>query len=241
VGEGRRQFNGVHHFTFDSQQLLQQHQENINRIPLARATESQPSRRLPLNVNPRCVDTLFNMLKEINIYAKALRLCNGIVTNSTAPETTMRLVAKFDEAIHDLSVTLFKSSTGGTKLKFRHNNSITTQEVDAKSPQTEALLYPLLRPYGELGWDYGLTRNGLSLQQYVTSMLLMPETTDVVIDHIPFGYDRTSGMSTDPTLLVLKQSNIDQTHLIATNRFQLSSRLKQYWLVETFSRYAIVI
>ena len=75
---GQRQLNGIHHFAFGSEQLLQEHQNTINRVPLERAEESQPSRRLDMNVNQKMVTMLYNLLKETNLYAKVLRKSNGV-------------------------------------------------------------------------------------------------------------------------------------------------------------------
>ena len=159
----------------------------------------------------------------------------GIITNPTAPSATVHLRARLDESIHHLSVTAFRNqndSSGKVKLQFCRDGSTIKDEVGGTSGQTEPLLYPLLRPYGEKGWDSDLTKWGLNIPAYVTSMLLMPEMTPLE----DWGSDRREGASVDPFLKILKWFNHDVSKRLPTNRFQLSARLKQYWLVDTFSR-----
>ena len=158
----------------------------------------------------------------------------GIISNPRAPSATMRLVAKVDTSIHNLSVTAFRNqhdSSGNVKLQFSYDRSTVKFEVDGTNSQTEPLLYPLLRPYAEPGWHSGLTKDGLPLSSYVVSMMLMPEHTPLE----EFARDR-QGLCTDPELKLLKWPNQSNTKMLATNRFQLAARLKQYWLVDTFSR-----
>lgn len=77
VRPGNRQLNGIGHFTFDSLELLQEHQDIINRVPLERAAEGQQSRRTELNVQPYVVNQLHRCLQATNKYAKVLRESNG--------------------------------------------------------------------------------------------------------------------------------------------------------------------
>ena len=78
VHPGQRQLNGIHHFAFGSEALLEQHQNVINRVPLQRTTEAAPSRQLELNVKKPVVTELFKLLRAINGYAKVLRESNGM-------------------------------------------------------------------------------------------------------------------------------------------------------------------
>jgi hypothetical protein len=89
-----------------------------------------------------------------------------------------------------------------------------TSKLETTNKRIEPLCYPLLFPFGENGWGVELSRgriqNKIDYMPYLASRILKPETG-----------------------LYANNQNGDR---ILVNRFQLMSRLMQYYIVESVSR-----
>jgi hypothetical protein len=99
---------------------------------------------------------------------------------------------------------------GNYVIKYTINGR--TRTIQSTTDLVEPLCYPLLFPYGERGWSIDLQklRSKINYMPYLASRILMPE----------------SGLN-------VKNQNAE---LINVNRFQIMSRLMQYYVVESVSR-----
>ena len=88
----------------------------------------------------------------------------------------------------------------------------TTSRIPTTSNEIEPLCYPLLFPYGESGWSVNLSIDDKKIEcmSYLASRILKPEIGLYALNH--------------------------NNDLINVNRFQLLSRLMQYYVVESVSR-----
>jgi len=84
------------------------------------------------------------------------------------------------------------------------------------SKKLEPLVYPMLFPHGENGWNKDI-QSEIKYLPYLASRLLMPETDP----SFPGGY-------------LLRENKHGK--LLPTNRFQLMSRVTQHYVVESLSR-----
>jgi hypothetical protein len=98
-------------------------------------------------------------------------------------------------------------------------------KINSASNIVEPLCYVLLFPFAERGWTRDISAS-VDFFSYMYSRFKIPEKT------YPSSFDPEVG---NPYNL-LRQWNKDHTKLLATNRFQLMTRLSQYYLVEQLSR-----
>jgi hypothetical protein len=106
----------------------------------------------------------------------------------------------------EVGILLNQDHHGGSVRYNYRTKNNQTQYINADSFEMEPLCFPLLFPYGERGWGNDLKVKNIQLFPYLASRLLRPE----------------------PTLF--------DTFEMPINRFQLMSRLSQYWLLEGVSR-----
>ena len=97
----------------------------------------------------------------------------------------------------------------GSSIMIHMHSSESPAYLEANNPLRDPLAYPLLFPYGDLGWGTGQQYN-CDLVEFLRYRLLMPEQGLEVV------------------------TQTDQR--ITANRFQLLSRIAQVYLVDTTSR-----
>jgi hypothetical protein len=101
------------------------------------------------------------------------------------------------------------TTSGNMRFYYRLREDSCSKDIDSTHKYVEPLCYPLLFPYGERGWGSDL--KGCDFMNYLANRLLMPE----------------------PGLLLPNKAG---TRMINVNRFQIFSRLAQYYAVESVSR-----
>jgi hypothetical protein len=109
---------------------------------------------------------------------------------------------------NEVGIILNHNNKGTNTFTYRTKDN-KNANIDSYSDEVESLLYPLLFPFGERGWGSNLKNrqiNKIQLMKYLCCRLLQPEKNTIVVNG----------------------SNI--------NRFQLMSRLSQYWMIQNFSR-----
>jgi hypothetical protein len=100
-------------------------------------------------------------------------------------------------------------------FKLKGNYGMKSNQIKSNHPLAEAMLFPFLFPYGEEGYGQRgyVLENGstLSYSDYICSLVLQPEAQMYYVNP-------TTGIN------------------IPCNRFQIMSRLMQYFLVDSLSR-----
>jgi hypothetical protein len=101
----------------------------------------------------------------------------------------------------------------------------------------EPLSYPILFPYGEEGWGFGMARQGLKFQNYLAARMLMPEIdmTQDLGDDLSINKTNDDGSNT-----IISNSSTrgfyghrdSDGFFYPSNRFQMFSRLGQTYLVD---------
>jgi hypothetical protein len=110
----------------------------------------------------------------------------------------------------------------GGGLEYRIKQLNTYRYVDSNSSQIEPLAYPILFPFNDTG--YSPVSGGIRLPQYISSRLLMPDPpVRHPVTDMPFTF-RTP------------ETQNENSDSMRTNRFQMFSRLGQYFLTETLTR-----
>jgi hypothetical protein len=112
----------------------------------------------------------------------------------------------------DVSGITSDKSTGNMVFWYgirNHRGQWKSFEIDGQHESVEPLCYPLLFPHGERGWSKQLQK--CDFMRYLANRLLMPEEG-------------------------LQLPNKDGTRMLKVNRFQIFSRLAQYYVVESVSR-----
>ena len=116
---------------------------------------------------------------------------------------------------------------------FTYNVKGMKHTIRSTSDVVEPLCYVLLFPYGERGWTTDMSKK-VGFMQYMCSRFKMPEKT--FPSEFEQNVDMNNGEIVENPYGLLRQWNKAGTKLLATNRFQLMSRLSQYYQVEQLSR-----
>ena len=124
--------------------------------------------------------------------------------------TYENVVASIQNSNEGIGVAAVSSDIQNGNYLIKYKIDGKTHEIKSTSNLVEPLCYPLLFPYGETGWSPHLTSQKINYMPYLASRILMPENN-----------------------LYLKNQNGEQ---IQCNRFQILSRLMQYYIVESVSR-----
>ena len=155
---------------------------------------------------PNFVNRIESDLIENNEYYQDLVLFRENLP-ATAPAAAR--TADIDVNVHthrmEVSIVINQNLTNRTVYQFRTKNNQNAFLTNSSS-EVEALTFPLFFPYGERGWGSDLKQFNIQLMPYVAARLLQPER-DL------------------PYTLVNGQD-------IYLNRFDLMSRLAQYYVLE---------
>ena len=144
---------------------------------------------------------------HINPYVQDLVLCRDYFRQSAGQEQDVTAVTThLNVMTHrlEIGVLLNQDQSLPTIYQYRtQDNQNVFLRTD--SDETEALLYPLLFPFGERGWGANLKRAGIQLMQYIAARMMQPE---------------------------LDLSYTNDTNEFHVNRFDVMARLSQYWLLD---------
>jgi len=183
------------------------------------------------------VDYALNeFVDELAYIGKKLLLAENNNTEYTAA-TLGEVTAKLNNetSIMDVGCLLSDNSEGNIVYKFTTKGN-GSQTIRGDSNLVEPLCYTLLFPYGERGWSKHLD-NKISFFNYMRGRFKMPEKT-IASDSDPPHNNTSSAGSIPVQQGLLRQWTKSTTNpkLLATNRFQLMTRLSQYYQVEQLSR-----
>jgi hypothetical protein len=96
-------------------------------------------------------------------------------------------------------------------VTYQYGTQENKTKITADHYEVEPLCFPFFFPYGERGWGADLKASKIHLTAYLAARMLQPENIEKVRNEVG-------------------------DKLISLNRFQLMSRLGQYFLVEGVSR-----
>lgn len=175
-------------------------------------------------------------LKLHNVYALDLRMAAGHQTNvlnggELIDADVPALRASINSRTELLEVGHIVSDTASGNLSFDFKLKGKTHTVETHDKRAEGLLYPILFPYGEDGWDRK-DKGGTEYMQYMLNRLMMPEQDPWTeyIAHLEDGTPYTAYKNR------WSMMNKDNTMLLSFNRFDYFARLSQYYMVEGVSR-----
>ena len=233
--------NGINYFTFDAYFEMEKFavEYNNNRITKNYGEIYQ------LNT----LKNLFNELKEINPYAqdlvfigkelKNVKLINNKENHLNNDRNIMKLASNIGEKTHHLEIGAIVSDASDGNINFKYKLKDKLYNIPSTSMFVEPLIFPLLFPFGEPGWDVNINKS-VSFLSYLLSRWLMPEvTTDSCVDKFNVTAIQNCIISKETNCnneFVLMHINKTGTRLIPTNRFQLMCRVAQYHLVDGISR-----
>jgi len=177
-----------------------------------------------LKLFPDYVTLLAEELKDINPYMHDFAAIGAAILERQGDEQIPIYNSKLNVATHRLEVGIMLNHDlrAGVVYQYRTKDNA-TDFADASSNQVEPLCYPLLFPYGEFGWGAELKQHKIQLMPYLAARLLQPEMRDL---RMPPATD------IEERYYALNVWNKHDTRELNVNRFQLMSRLSQYWLVE---------
>ena len=234
---------GLSYFTFDGLAKAQEHATQLN-LPLSEAQRAKAGMELGM------LKGIFQELKDCNEFVqelgwigdglqKTLTPTDGFVPNAqNVRELTSSL--NMQTSLMEVGCILSDESQGNIVYRFNLKGQ-GTQTISSSCDAVEPLCYTLLFPFGEKGWHKGL-EDQVSFYSYMRSRFKMPERTypsdfdpapaaDAVFD------DNGDPVNSNPNNLLRQWTKCPTNpKLLATNRFQLMTRLSQYYQVEQLSR-----
>ena len=152
---------------------------------------------------------IMNELKLVNPYFQDLvasqEFCENFNNDETVDARTVN--TRLNALTHrmEVGIVLNQDQTRPTIYQCRTYTN-PNKTLNASSREIEPLVYPLLFPFGELGWGAELKAQGIQLMTYMLARLMQPEND--------MRYEQEDGNE------------------FYTNRFQVMSRLGQYWLLD---------
>ena len=224
-----RKLSGINYYTFDALEDAKSHVDHLNSSLSKLTIDQQNKKKLEIGF----MTTIFQELKEINPFVQELQWIGRGLKRSLQQQNS---VINMDEVHHltaslnvqtstmEVGCMLSDESEGNIIYKFNVKNM--THTISSASNVVEPLCYVLLFPWAERGWSTDISKS-IGFMSYMCSRLKMPERT------FPSSFD--PGVDNNPNSL-LRQWNKDGTKLLPTNRFQLMTRLSQYYIVEQLSR-----
>ena len=228
-----RRFSGINYFTFDGLEDAQIHLDQLNSY----ISEGQVQKK---KLETGFLTSIFNELKNINEFAQELQWIGQGLGRTLVPEG---MASNLDE-VHQLTAALnVKTSTleVGCMLSDESEGNIVYnfslkgmgKSIMTTSDLIEPLCYVLLFPFAEKGWCTDI-RETVGFVSYMYSRFKIPERTyESSFDELS---DNSKTWEEDNPHKILRKWNKAKTKLLATNRFQLMTRVSQYYLVEQFSR-----
>jgi hypothetical protein len=236
LSNSSRKMSGINYFTFDGFEDAQRHLGILN----DRVSGEQRARDKILELS--ILTSIFNELKETNEFVQELQWIGKGLTRTlrqlnsplVPDETAVRQITaslNVQTSLMEVGCILSDESQGNIVYKFNVKNMGHT--INSASDIVEPLCYVLLFPFGERGWCRDLSKR-VGFMQYMCSRFKMPERT-FYSDFDPKSNSELE-LAVDNPHGLLRQWNKDRSKLLATNRFQLMTRLSQYYQVEQLSR-----
>ena len=220
--------SGLRYFTHDDYPSVAEHAAMLNdRAPASALRHDN------LPVRDEILRALFNELRDCNDFASELVLIGNEIRHREDADQgreefiynnghQARLFPQF-VACHRFDVSsIIQDDVGGVRsMNYRFRLHGQYNDIKGDDKNLEPILYPLLYPYGEHGWSTELYRTKKILfNEYVRAKVLMPD----LINHNIH----------DPEYIHLYNHN--DTFRRRVSRYQIMSRLGQYFIVESFSR-----
>jgi len=195
---------GLEYFTFDAGEAL-----------LAKGVSLNKESKRGEHIKATNLHKLFEELKQTNCHVHDCEQIGRGVTQIVDPaneEEVRVVIAQLNTQTSSFDVAAITSdrTTGERTLTYKLKGAHKASRIPISHRLMEPLSYPLLFPYGKVGWDT-LTGRDLHFGDYLLSRMLMPE--------------KSQGFDQDPVLLY--SANKAKTHQLPVNRFQLMARLGQ--------------
>ena len=219
---------GLRYFTHDDYPSVAEHAAMLNdRAPaIAHRHDNLP-------VRDEILRAMFNEQKDCNEFASELVIIGNEIrhiddANQGREEFIYhnghqaRLIPQFVHCHRfDVSSVIQDDVEGTQSMSYRIRLHGQYGDIKGDNENLEPILYPLLYPYGEPGWSTTLFRTKKILfGEYVRAKVLMP---DLINDDL-----------NDPEYVEIYNHN--DTLKRRVSRYQIMSRLGQYFIVESFSR-----
>jgi hypothetical protein len=230
---------GLNYFTFDGLARAEDHATLLN-------SSLTPAQREKVGMELGILKGIFNELKDVNEFVKELGWIgeglqrtlvqtDGFVLNA---QNVRELTSKLNVQTSLMEVGCILSDESQGNIVYRFNlKGQGVQTIKSTSDVVEPLCYTLLFPFGEKGWRKDLEEQ-IPFYLYMKSRFKMPEITyPSDFDPVPTDANGDPVINSNPNNL-LRQWTKSTTNpkLLATNRFQLMTRLSQYYQVEQLSR-----
>jgi hypothetical protein len=176
--------------------------DSINQVDLNQQRDTK--------INSEFAQNIMNELQIINPYIRDLVVSRNFCENFNNDDETVDAVTvntRLNTLTHrmEVGIVLNQDQTKPTIYQCRTAGN-QNRTLTASSREIEPLVYPLLFPCGELGWGADLKAENIQLMAYMLARLMQPED-DIC-------YEQEDG------------------NVFYTNRFQVMSRLGQYWLLD---------
>jgi hypothetical protein len=174
------------------------------------------NRRVQQTINQEIAEIIKESLIDVNPYVQDFQIIGEKLLSMNSDQPIPIYTASLDVQTHNLEVSILinQNPNSGVVYKFRTKDN-QNEFLNANSDEVEPLCYPLLFPDGMRGWGSNLKRYKIHLMPYLAARLLQPE----------------------PSLYIYNQ---DGTKNLNVNRFNLMSRLTQYWLVDSKIFYTFI-
>ena len=180
---------------------LTTHVDSINQVDFNQQRDTK--------INIQFAREILDHLQIVNPYIHDLvasrDFCERFIENETEDVVTVN--SRLNTLTHrmEVGIVLNQDQTKPTIYQCRTAEN-QNRTLNASSREIEPLVYPLLFPYGELGWGADLKVRGIQLMAYMLARMMQPEED--------LSYRQEDG------------------NLFYTNRFQVMSRLGQYWVLD---------
>ena len=161
---------------------------------------------------------IFNAAQVLRDYNRNDRTIHTVLATLSRENQGLDVFAVTADNATDNMVLLFKSQSHTD----RYNH------MDIKNKECDAMLFPLLFPYGDGTWSFD-SKNALSYTKYLVSQILRPERKTngefLTINTPNPNYTNAADMNAE-----------DQFLARPSNRCQIFSRLFQHYLVQSYSK-----
>jgi hypothetical protein len=226
-----RKLSGINYYTFDGLEDAKSHANLLNA-----GRDDRYKKKLEIGF----LTTIFQELKEINPFAQELQWIGRGLKRHLQQQNSIinvdevhHLTASINVQTSTMEVGCMLSDESEGNIVYKFNVKGMSHTISSASDVVEPLCYVLLFPFAEKGWSREISKS-VGFMSYMCSRFKMPERTyassfDPLFNNdLDFASDNPHGL--------LRQWNKHETKLLAANRFQLMTRLSQYYLVEQLSR-----
>ena len=151
------------------------------------ASESAANHAAQFNCDPNTILQLFNGLKITNSHcrecvtigmkADVLEMAESGLIEEFGKLLKDEVIAEINQKtdFFDVSAVVGEGFDGQHILQIQRKGNPFTTNIDSFDGLYEPMAYPLLFPFGENGWSAETHRNGITLDDYIISRMLMVE------------------------------------------------------------------